>query len=161
MLDTILDVVTGAGLIVGCLMSLGAAVGIIRFPDVLSRLHPGAKPQVFGLFLLLLGLALASRTWNLVPALILAWTLQMLATPVSSHMVGRSGFRNRHFAASSLTVNELADLVEKMEREEEQEEAPEGAADAPRDVGPTDAGLDQEGQGPGSQSSDGPARSEG
>lgn len=161
MLDTILDVVTGACLIVGCLMSLGAAVGIIRFPDVLSRLHPGAKPQVFGLFLLLLGLGLAARTWNLVPALILAWTLQMLATPVASHMVGRSGFRNRHFAASSLTYNELADLVEKMEREEEQEEAPEGAAETPRDVGPEEAGLDREGSAAGEQSSDGSPGREG
>ncbi|MCT1368192.1 MULTISPECIES: monovalent cation/H(+) antiporter subunit G [Kocuria] len=143
MLDTVLNILTGACLIVGCLMSLGAALGIMRFSDVLSRLHPGAKPQVFGLFLLLLGMGIAARSWSLVPALILAWTLQMLATPVSSHMVGRSGFRNRHFAASSLTVNELADLVEQMNREEEQEQAPAEAAPEPREVDADTAGLDK------------------
>ncbi|MFI8596514.1 cation:proton antiporter [Rothia koreensis] len=154
-MDLVLDTVTGICLIGGCLMSLGAAVGIVRFPDVLSRLHPGAKPQVFGLFLLLIALGIASRSWALVPALILAWTLQILAVPVSSHMVGRSGFRNRHFTASALTVNELADLVEQMNREEEQEEAPVQATDEPKDIDAEAAGLEKDGQERPAKGSDG------
>ncbi|WP_129358938.1 MULTISPECIES: monovalent cation/H(+) antiporter subunit G [Micrococcaceae] len=145
-MDLVFDILTGICLILGCLMSLGAALGIVRFPDVLSRLHPGAKPQVFGLFLLLAGIGFAARSWALVPALVLAWTLQILAVPVSSHMVGRSGFRNRHFTASALTVNELADLVEQMNREEEEEEAPAEATDEPRDVDADAAGLGNDAQ---------------
>ena len=109
-----MDVAAGICLIIGCLMSLGAGIGIVRFPDVLTRLHAGAKPQVFGLFMLLLGVGLAARSWTLVPLLVFVWVLQLVVIPVSSHMVGRSGFRNKHFRPESLSHNELADLVQRM-----------------------------------------------
>lgn len=126
------DVAAGICLLVGCLMSLGAGIGIVRFPDVLTRLHAGAKPQVFGLFMLLLGIGLAARSWKVVPLLVLIWVLQLVVIPVSSHMVGRSGFRNKHFRPDSLSHNELADLVEKMSQEDEQEPdaSPEAASDS-------------------------------
>lgn len=126
------DVAAGICLLVGCLMSLGAGIGIVRFPDVLTRLHAGAKPQVFGLFMLLLGIGLAARSWKMVPLLVLIWVLQLVVIPVSSHMVGRSGFRNKHFRPDSLSHNELADLVEKMSQEDEQEPdaSPEAASDS-------------------------------
>lgn len=157
-MDLFLDILAGTFLILGCLMSLGAAIGIVRFPDVLSRLHPGAKPQVFGLFLLLAGIGCVARSWALIPALVLAWTLQILAVPVSSHMVGRSGFRNRHFTASSLTVNELADLVERMNREEQEEEAPAQASDQPRDVDAEAAGLGDDAESQAAQDPESPRK---
>lgn len=111
------DWLAGALLIGGCLMSLGAAIGIVRFPDVLARLHAGAKPQVFGMLLLLAGIGVAARSWGMVPLLALIWVVQLLAVPVSSHMVARSGFRNKHFRPESLSHNELEELVERMNRE--------------------------------------------
>ena len=93
MLDTVIDVVAGTFMIVGCLMSLAAGIGMLRFPDLLSRLHAATKPQVLGLFLLLAALGLELRTWAVLPVLVLAWLLQLLTAPVSAHMVGRAGYR--------------------------------------------------------------------
>ncbi|WP_129657297.1 monovalent cation/H(+) antiporter subunit G [Rothia halotolerans] len=121
-MELFLEILTGFCLIVGCLMSLGAAFGIVRFPDVLARLHAGAKPQVFGLFMLLAGIALAARSWTVLALLCLIWVLQILAIPVSSHMVGRSGFRNKHFQPGYLSQNDLAELVERMNEENAEED---------------------------------------
>lgn len=116
---SVLDVCAWLFVLGGCVMSFGAALGLLRFPDVLTRLHAGSKPQSFGLLLLLLGLGLAAREWSLVPMLVLVWAMQLLAVPVSSHMVGRSGYRNKHFRASSLSHNELQELVEQMSQEDQ------------------------------------------
>lgn len=112
---SLLDIVVAFCLIVGCAMSLGAAIGLVRFPDLLSRLHAGTKPQVFGMILLLAGVGLHSRDWKLAPVLLVALLLQMLTIPISAHMMGRSGYRNKHFRADDLAHDDLRELIDKSE----------------------------------------------
>lgn len=111
MWDTIIDVIAVTFMILGCLMSLAAGIGMLRFPDLLSRLHAATKPQVLGLLLLLSALALELRSWAVVPVLILAWLLQLLTAPISAHMVGRAGYRTRHLKRETLVTDELAAVV--------------------------------------------------
>ncbi|MFN3922335.1 MAG: cation:proton antiporter, partial [Pseudarthrobacter sp.] len=61
-LDAWVDVLSAVFMIVGATMSLGAAIGLLRFPDLLSRMHAATKPQVLGLFLLLASIGLQMRT---------------------------------------------------------------------------------------------------
>lgn len=111
MWDTVIDVIAGTFMILGCMMSLAAGIGMLRFPDLLSRLHAATKPQVLGLLLLLSALALELRSWSVVPVLILAWLLQLLTAPISAHMVGRAGYRTRHLKRETLVTDELAAVV--------------------------------------------------
>lgn len=115
LLDTIIDSVAAVFMIVGALMSLAAGIGMMRFPDLMSRMHAATKPQVFGLFLLLAALALELRSWKVVPVLILAWLLQLLTAPVSAHMVGRAGYRTKHMKKETLLVDELDAVVARAE----------------------------------------------
>ena len=105
------DAIVSLLLIVGALMSLAAGIGLVRFPDLLSRMHAATKPQVLGLLLLLLALAVENRSWILVPVLVLCWVFQLLTSPVSAHMVGRAGYRTRHLRRDLLTLDELDDVV--------------------------------------------------
>lgn len=107
------DIVVSALLIGGALMSLAAGIGLVRFPDLLSRMHAATKPQVLGLLLLLLALAVENESWILLPVLVLCWVFQLLTSPVSAHMVGRAGYRTRHLRRDLLTVDELDDIVER------------------------------------------------
>jgi multicomponent Na+:H+ antiporter subunit G len=59
--SAVADVAAAACLVLGALLALIAAVGILRFPDVLTRMHSATKPQVLGLLLVLLGLGLRLR----------------------------------------------------------------------------------------------------
>ena len=58
---TVADVLAATCLVLGALLSLIAAIGLLRLPDVLTRMHAATKPQVLGLMLVLLGLALRLR----------------------------------------------------------------------------------------------------
>lgn len=110
-----IEILIAITLILGCLMSLGAALGMVRFPDLLSRLHAGSKPQVFGLILLLIAVGLSTRQWSYVPVLIVVLVLQMLTVPIAAHMMGRSGYRNKHFRADDLKHDDLRRVIEHEE----------------------------------------------
>lgn len=111
--DAVIDVVTAVFLVVGALMSLGAAVGLLRFPDLMSRMHAATKPQVLGLFLMLAAIGLQMRTWWVWPVLVVAWIFQLLTAPVSAHMVGRSAYRTKHGHREMLTKDELEAVVQR------------------------------------------------
>jgi multicomponent Na+:H+ antiporter subunit G len=118
-IDFVLDAVTAVLLVCGTLLSLAAAIGLWRFPDLLSRMHAATKPQVVGLLLLLLAIAVQLRSWALVPVLILAWLFQLLTVPVSAHMVGRAGYRTKHLRKETLSLDELEEVVERAARQQE------------------------------------------
>jgi multicomponent Na+:H+ antiporter subunit G len=118
-IDFVIDAVTAVLLVCGTLLSLAAAIGLWRFPDLLSRMHAATKPQVVGLLLLLLAIAVQLRSWALVPVLILAWLFQLLTVPVSAHMVGRAGYRTKHLRKETLSLDELEEVVERAARQQE------------------------------------------
>ena len=60
--DTIADVVSAVFLLCGAFLAFAAGVGVVRFPDLLARMHAATKPQVLGLILVLAGLSLRLRS---------------------------------------------------------------------------------------------------
>jgi multicomponent Na+:H+ antiporter subunit G len=128
-LDFWIDLVSAVFMVVGAVMSLGAAIGLLRFPDLLSRMHAATKPQVLGLFLLLASIGLQMRTWWVWPVLVVAWIFQLLTVPVSAHMVGRAGYRTKHLHRELLTSDELEAVVQKAAAKTALED---GSGDGPR-----------------------------
>ena len=60
--DTAFDIASACCLVAGALLGLAAAIGLVRFPDLLSRMHAATKPQVLGLLLVVLGGAAPARS---------------------------------------------------------------------------------------------------
>jgi multicomponent Na+:H+ antiporter subunit G len=108
-LRTIADVLAGICLISGALLSLAAGVGLMRFPDLLSRMHAATKPQVLGLLLILLGTALRLANVIDITTLVLVGIFQLATAPVAAHMVGRAVYRARQVRRDLLVVDELAE----------------------------------------------------
>jgi multicomponent Na+:H+ antiporter subunit G len=105
--DSAADVIAVACLLLGAFFCLTAGLGLVRFPDVLSRMHAGTKPQVVGVLLIMVGGAIrltgSSVTWML----LLVAAFQLLTAPVSAHMVSRIAYRRRHVRRDLLLVDEL------------------------------------------------------
>jgi multicomponent Na+:H+ antiporter subunit G len=108
-LGHIADVVAIGCLITGAFLCLTAGLGLVRFPDVLSRMHAGTKPQVLGVLLVMVGGAIRlhglAATWML----LLVAAFQLLTAPVSAHMISRVAYRRRHVRRDLLLVDELRD----------------------------------------------------
>ena len=106
-----LDVAGAVLLLLGSLLSLVAAIGVLRFPDLLTRMHSATKPQVLGLVLVASGLALELRDPAATAILVLVVVAQMATAPVAGHMVGRASYRAGQVRADLLVVDELSDGV--------------------------------------------------
>jgi multicomponent Na+:H+ antiporter subunit G len=105
--DSVADVIAMACLLLGAFLCLTAGLGLLRFPDVLSRMHAGTKPQAVGVLLIMVGAAIrltgSSVTWML----LLVAAFQLLTAPVSAHMVSRIAYRRRHVRRDRMLVDEL------------------------------------------------------
>lgn len=112
-LDVILDALAGLCLVLGAALSLAAGIGLVRFPDALSRLHAATKPQILGLVFILAAIALQARNWSTLLVLAPVLVLQMITAPISAHMVARAGYRTGNFDRDALIVDELDDVVER------------------------------------------------
>lgn len=100
--------------LLGCTLSLVAAIGVLRFPDLLSRMHAATKPQVLGLVLTMLGLAISLGSNQLTWKLLLVVAFQFMTAPVAAHIVGRSGYRTGKVRSDLLVVNELTEDLERV-----------------------------------------------
>ncbi|MGZ2826729.1 monovalent cation/H(+) antiporter subunit G, partial [Pseudomonas aeruginosa] len=61
-LESVLDVVALVLVLIGAVLCLTATIGLLRWPDVPSRLHAATKPQVLGVLLIVTAVVLAVRT---------------------------------------------------------------------------------------------------
>jgi multicomponent Na+:H+ antiporter subunit G len=120
--DSWMDIVAAILLVLGTSLSAVAGFGLLRYPDVLSRMHAATKPQVLGLLLSLAGLGFALQTWAVIPVLIVAWLAQLITSPVSAHMVGRATYRTHHLDPAHIAVDDLAEAVQAQDRAEAEQE---------------------------------------
>lgn len=90
-----LEVLVAFLLLTGVGLNVAAAVGLRRFPDVLTRMHAASKPSMLGVVCALVAAALALGTLDAVMSLALVAALQLVTTPTGSHMVGRAVWKDR------------------------------------------------------------------
>lgn len=111
--DAIIDISVLVLILLGALLCLSAAVGLLHFRDVPSRLHAATKPQVLGIILICLAVAVSQRSVGgilLGLGLVMPIVLMQFATaPLSAHMVGRQAYRNGTIEEHRLVVDELAE----------------------------------------------------
>lgn len=78
---------------VGAVFALIAAIGLLRLPDVLSRLHAATKATTLGTLGLLSGTALLIPATDVIIKVVLAIAFQILTAPVAAHVIGRAAYR--------------------------------------------------------------------
>jgi len=98
--------------LIGALLCLTASIGLLRFRDVPARLHAATKPQVLGVILIAIGIAVALHTWTAFAFLIPVVLIQLATAPISAHMVARQAYRNGSVDRHTLLVDELADDID-------------------------------------------------
>ncbi len=105
-MTAVADVVAAVCLLAGAALCLTAGLGLVRFPDVLSRMHAGTKPQVLGVLLVMVGAAIRLEGWANAWMLLLVAAFQLLTAPVSAHLISRVAYRRRHVRRDLLLVDE-------------------------------------------------------
>jgi len=90
---SVYDWISTAFIGLGLFFFLVGGVGILRFPDVFSRLHPAGKADTLGAALVLLGLAIHAGLGLTAVKLLFIQAFILLANPVATHAIGRAAMR--------------------------------------------------------------------
>ncbi len=73
----------------GAFFLVAGTVGLLRFPDVYSRLHTVTKADTLGLGLVVLGLILREPHWHSAGVMLLVWLLVMASGATACQLLAR------------------------------------------------------------------------
>jgi multicomponent Na+:H+ antiporter subunit G len=77
----------------GTVFFVAGTIGLLRFPDVYSRLHALGKADNLGLGLLVIGLAISADRLLDVVHLVLIWLLVLVSSATTSHLIARNALK--------------------------------------------------------------------
>ena len=127
---------TAAFIVVAAFLCAAAGVGLLRFPDVLSRLHAATKPQILGLGLIVVDVAVSNADLGTIAFAIAILFFQGLTAPISAHMVGRAAYRGDHLRRDLLVTDELADAVQRADARTQKDAESQNDDDPQKDTDP-------------------------
>ncbi|EFV92725.1 Na+/H+ antiporter subunit G [Dietzia sp. E1] len=110
MSDDFVEIISALFVLAGALLTLCSAIGLARFRDTLSRMHPAAKPQVLGLVLILIGAGIRVFPNIDLGMLVLAGIVAVCAAPVIANRVGNLAYRE---SVQDGTITHEAPVLEK------------------------------------------------
>ena len=93
-MSLLLDIVTIAAVSAGAFFFLAGTVGLLRFPDTLTRLHALTKADNLGLGLVVLGLLPQAASLRDGLKLICIWALALIAGATVSQLIAYAARRD-------------------------------------------------------------------
>ncbi len=89
-----IDIIIALFLLLGGFFCLIAAIGVLRLPDVLTRMHASTKAGVLGSSLILIGCAIFLQDTEITARVVATILFLMLTSPIAAHMIGRASVRD-------------------------------------------------------------------
>lgn len=85
-----MDIIVGILLCLGTLFTLIASLGILRMPDLYTRMHAATKAGTVGLASLLLAVAIAIPDITVISRVIGTMLFIFITAPVAAHLLGKA-----------------------------------------------------------------------
>jgi len=106
------EVLVAIMILSGCLFCLLAAIGIVRLPDTLIRMHAATKAGTLGAGLILAGAAVWFSEMGIVLRALLTLLFLFMTAPVAAHLIGRAAYLSGIELSSSTWVDHLGEDLE-------------------------------------------------
>ncbi len=103
------DIITALLLVLGSLFSFVAALGMLRLPDTVIRMHAATKAGTLGAGLILIGEAVFYAELGIALRSLAAITFLLLTAPVAAHLIGRAAYWTGIRLSSRTWVDHLSD----------------------------------------------------
>jgi len=94
-------------IVVGALFSVLGALGVLRFPDVYTRMHAASKAGPLGAGMILVGAGLSTGDPLIILRTLAGFVFLLLVSPVSTHLLARAAVKSGVAPSSSTSINEL------------------------------------------------------
>lgn len=92
MTDLIINLLVGSLLLIGSAFALVAAIGLLRLPDLYTRMHAASKAGTLGSGLVLVALAIFTDDTAIATRAIAAIVFFLLTAPLSAHLLAKAAY---------------------------------------------------------------------
>ncbi|HSE99114.1 MAG TPA: monovalent cation/H(+) antiporter subunit G [Blastocatellia bacterium] len=79
-------------MVIGALFLLLAGVGVIRMPDLFTRMQAATKASTLGVGCTVVALMVYFANWGISIRALLVVTFLLMTAPVAAHMIGRAAY---------------------------------------------------------------------
>jgi len=107
MMVQVLQYLAAASVLLGAMFGLLAAIGIVRLPDLYTRLHAASKAGAVGSGLILIAVALISTDGAVILRAILGIIFLLLSTPIAAHLLARAAHKAGEMPTVATTIEEI------------------------------------------------------
>lgn len=87
-----MDLIIAVFLISGAAFMVLAALGILRLPDLPTRMHSSTKAGAMGAMLIMVGVVIGFAEWLALARGLAIVLFIMMTTPIAAHAIGRAGY---------------------------------------------------------------------
>ena len=94
-MNELLDILSWICLLIGSFFAISGGVGLLRFPDFFSRLHPAGMTDTLGAGLILLGLMFQAGFSLVSVKLIMILGFLLLTNPTATHALAKSALHGK------------------------------------------------------------------
>ncbi|MXQ09461.1 Na+/H+ antiporter subunit G [Alphaproteobacteria bacterium GH1-50] len=90
------EIAAGLLVLTGAVFSLIASIGLIRMPDIFTRMHASTKAGVLGSSLILIAAGVVIGDGGTWARIVVAIFFLLLTAPIGAHMIGRASLDEHH-----------------------------------------------------------------
>ncbi len=106
-MEALADLIAGLLLIAGAIFALLAAVGLLRLPDIYSRMHAASKAGTLGSGLMLIALAVHAGDTATTSRAIAGVVFFLLTAPISAHLLAKAAYAVGYRLTDKSVIDEL------------------------------------------------------
>lgn len=106
------EIITALLLVFGSLFCFIAALGMLRLPDTVIRMHAATKAGTLGAGLILIGEVFFYAELGIALRAFAAITFLLLTAPVAAHLIGRAAYWTGVQLSSRTWVDQLSDDIQ-------------------------------------------------
>ena len=106
MMEEVAHYLAAALLLFGAGFSLVAAIGVLRLPDLYTRLHAASKAGATGAGAVFLAVGIESLDGAVMLRALLGVVFLLLSTPVSAHLLARAAYRSGETPTRLTTIED-------------------------------------------------------
>lgn len=88
------EILVSIFLLLGGVLSLVAAIGVLRMPDLFSRMHAATKTGTVGVSVVAIGMMIQFGNITVTSRGLLVIAFFLLTAPVAAHMIARAAYRS-------------------------------------------------------------------
>jgi multicomponent Na+:H+ antiporter subunit G len=105
----LIEIISGIVIFLGAFFILISAIGVIRMPDLFTRMSATTKASTLGVGLVLFGTAIFWQDIGISARAIIIITFLFSTAPVAAHIIGRAAYNNKVPLWDKTKVDELKD----------------------------------------------------